>query len=522
MNNDKQNDSGSHANPDLLKGSSVDCAPANRIISSLMILLVFIIAGIYLSRPLYDPDFYWHLKTGQWIWQNKALPHIDPFGVPPLPASSPRTDFILTSYWLFQLILYAFYSLGGMAGIIVFRWVVALISLLTFTRWTNVRDSNVIAVIILGAIQLLEFYFIGRPQFISFVCFGILLVILFRYFDQRIESSLLNTLVPLSVLMVVWANMHGGFLIGQAILIYCVIAEGIKLFHYSLGPLSAQKYRILLISSIAALIASFVNPNAINLIKYLPIIFDSDYYVNVNNLEMLSIFEYFERSRQYFVFLYIASIVLTFCVVFLSNQRKNITWIGILAGTAFMGCQHMRLFPFFLVAAMIFITKYFETETSAIKGRFILIFMLIFTTIYGVSDEFPRILESVKSGWVPIYQYPVKAADFVTKNNINGNMYTTMEWGGYMIWRVGPESKIFYDGRTLDVQRAWEYDNSRIIAVNQRSYWKGLFNAYNIGTAILPIYENDGNPSTLTLSMYADNDWEMVYADDKEAVFVKN
>lgn len=487
-----------------------------------MILLALVIVSIYLSRPLYDPDFYWHLKTGQWIWQNKSLPHMDLFGVPPLPPPSARTDFIFTSYWLLQLILYAFYSLSGMTGIILFRWIIASISLLICTRWTNVRCSNVTAVIAIGTIQLLEFYFIERPQFVSFVCFGILLVILFRFFDQRTSRSLWSTLVPLSLLMMAWANMHGGFLIGQAILIYCVIAEGIKFFYCSLSPLSMRNYRILLISSITALIASFINPNAINLIKYLPIIFDGNYYVNANNLEELSIFKYFKESQSYTLVLYIASIALTFGALMLSTHRKNITWVGILAGTAFMGCQHMRLMPFFLVSAMIFMTKYIETEYSAIKGRLVLISMLVVTTVYCVSDEFPRIFEATKSGWVPVNQFPVKAADFITTNNISGNIYTTMYWGGYMIWRVGPDIKIFYDGRTLSVQRAWEYDNSRKIAMNQRPYWKGIFKVYNIQTAVLPIYEDDGNPNLLTQSIYNDKEWAMVFADDKEVVFVRN
>lgn len=486
-----------------------------------MMLSAFLIVGIYLSRPLYDPDFYWHLKTGQWIWQNKSLPHTDPFGVPPFPEQSPRTEFILTSYWLIQLILYAFYSLSGMSGIVFFRWVIAGISLLACIWWTNVRDNNVKVVIVIGIVQLLEFYFIERPQFVSFVCFGVLLVILFRFFEQRGDRALWGTLLPLSLLMTVWANMHGGFLIGQAILIYCVIAEGAKFFHRSLLPLSVQNYKILLLSSIAALIASLINQNAIDFFKYLPTIFDTNNYANENNLEQLSAFEYFKEFHNYTIFMYLASIALTIGALFVSKHRKNITWIGIIAGTAFMGCLHMRLMPFFLVSAMVFMTKYFETECPAIRGKVLLVLMFVVTTVYGVSNEFSRIGEVKRSGWVPVSHFPVNAADFIATNMLSGNIYTTMDWGGYLIWRVGPEIKIFYDGRMLSIQRAWEYNNSRLIAINQRPYWKGLFNIYNIQVAVLPIYENDGNPSLLTQSMFDDKEWTMVFASENEIVFAK-
>lgn len=486
-----------------------------------MMLFVFANVAVYLSRPLYDPDFYWHLKTGQWIWQHGSLPHMDTFGIPPFPDSSPRTEFHFTSYWLLQLIMFAFYSLWGMTGIIIFRWLISGIFLLAFIRWTDVLDSNVSAVLAIGTILLLELYFIERPQFISFVCFGILLVILFRFLDQSGNKTLWRTLVPLTLLMTIWANMHGGFLIGQAILVYCVIAESIKFYHPSLSPLSKQNFKILLISGITALIASFINPNAVNLIKYMPIIFDANHYSNTNNLEQLSAFAYLKESHDKTVILYFAVMVLTAGTLLASRYRKNITWLGILAGTAFMGYQHMRLMPFFLVSATLFVTKFFETEYPAIKARLALFAMLVVTTIYCVGDEFKRVHEVTQNGWIPVYQFPVRSADFIANNNISGNTYTTVYWGGYMIWRTGPENRIFHDGRMLNVQRAWEYSNSKLIVTEQRPYWKGLFNMYDIRIVILPIYEDDGTSDGLTQSIAADQEWKMVFAAENEAVFVR-
>jgi hypothetical protein len=508
-------------NPDLHEVSNGNGASLGRILFRGLLFISVVITASYLFRPLYDPDFYWHLKTGQWIWLNRSLPHVDPFGIPPLADSSPRNNFILTSYWLIQLILYAFYSLAGMSGIIIFRWIVAGVCLLTCSFWTNIRKSAVSAVIAIGTIQILELYFIERPQFISFICFGALLVLLFRFIEQRSGKSSWSTLVPLPFVMMFWANMHGGFLIGQAILIYFVIAEGIKFFNRSLVPLSGQRYKMLLIASLTALVASCINPNAINMIKYLPIIFDANNYANVNVLEQLSLVAYFKESGDYTIFLYMASMVLTACALFLSKQRTNITWLGVLAGTAFMGCQHMRLMPFFLISAIIFMTKYVETECLAIKGRVVLVSMLAVTSVYCVGAEFPRILEVTKSGWVPVYQFPVKAADFISINNISGNIYTTVHWGGYMIWRAGPENKIFHDGRILSLQRAWEYNNSRIIGINQRPYWKGLLKMYNIRVVVLPIYEDNGNPNVLTQSISNDKEWATIFVADNEAVFVR-
>jgi hypothetical protein len=355
----------------------------------------------------------------------------------------------------------------------------------------------------------------------SFVCFGILLVILLRFFEQGDEASLWRTLTPLALLMLIWSNMHGGFLIGQAILVYFCIAEGLKFCHRTLSPLSARSYKILLVSALVALLASFINPNAINLLGYLPTIFDADNYANLNNLEEMSVFEYFTTTRDYAVFLNVTSIVLTSAALVASKQRRNITWIGIIIGTAGMGCLHMRLMPFFLVAAMIFMTKYVETEVSAIITKMVIIPLLVVTTLLCVRDEFPRITAVLKTGWVPGNHYPVKAADFITTGTGSGNIYTTLNWGGYLIWRVGPQQKVFFDSRFLNLQRAWEYNNSTIIGVNQRPYWKGLFSTYDIREVVLPIYEDDGSPNMLTQSMYADPEWSMVFTAESEVVLVR-
>lgn len=490
--------------------------------SCLLLAFTCLVGSVYLFRPLYDPDFYWHLKTGEWIWQNLSLPQSDPFGVPPLASPSPRNDFILTSYWLIQLILYAFYSLFGMPGIILFRWIAAGLSLALLSRWTNLRNGLAVAVLAIATILILEYYFIERPQFVSFICFGALLILLFRITDRAAERSLWSSLIPLSLLMTLWANMHGGYLIGLSILIFFAGAEGLKFSSRSLQPLPVQEYKYLLIAVSGALIASFLNPNGINLFKYLPTIFDSGNYANLNNLEELSLLHYYNETRDNTIFLYLTTLCVTFAALVTSRQRTNITWIGLLAGTAYMGSQHMRLMPFFLVTALLFLTEYFAAEESGRIKRGILVSLLTLTTLVCFRDEFPRMLQATTSGVVPTDHYPVAAADFMSKMNSSSHVFTTMHWGGYLLWRIGPQNKIFHDSRYLNLQRAWEYDNSNRIALNQRSYWQGMFNAYNIGVAILPVYENDGSPYLLTQSIAADKDWTVAFATETEVVFVRS
>jgi hypothetical protein len=70
-----------------------------------MIVVLFEICAFVLATPVEEYDFFWHLASGRWIWENGGLPTQDPFsytqGEPDM-----RDTFILRGYWLAQLIYY--------------------------------------------------------------------------------------------------------------------------------------------------------------------------------------------------------------------------------------------------------------------------------------------------------------------------------------------------------------------------------------------------------------------------------
>lgn len=486
-----------------------------------MLVLALVIASVYLSRPILDEDFYWHLKTGQWIWQHKSLPTIDPFTIPPLPPSTPRTEFILSSYWLSQLILYGFYTLGGMSGIIVLRWILAGISFAICTRWVNLRNSSVVAVMMLGSTQIFYHYSLDRPQFYSFICFGALLVILFSFFEQPDQWPLWRLLVSLSLLMVIWANLHGGFFVGLAILTFCAVTEGCKFLHPSLSSLSRCKYKNLLVATITALVVSFLNPNPIITIKLLPTLFDKSKNLSYATAEYYNVIESFKVTHNYIYLIYLISIFFTGVVIICSRQRTNLTWIGILVATGYMGSFHIRYIAFFLIAATIFSMKVFETEITTRRAKWSLYVLLLALMIYCAGEETQHLRSVVRYGWVPPSHFPTAAADFITTKGIHGNVLTSYDWGGYMIWRLAPKNKIFCDGRVLDLERMREFLYSYVAYPTQTPYWKQLFDKYEIKIAVLPYMDSYGKPDILTNLVFRDKDWVLMFEQNNAAVFMR-
>jgi hypothetical protein len=489
-----------------------------------MLAFILAAAGIYLSRPLYDPDFYGHLKTGRLIWEQKALPATDFFGVLPLPQPTPQAAFTLTSYWLFQLLLYAFFSAGGMGGVIVLRWLLAGVVLLICARWSNLRNGYVLTALAFGSIEILEQFFLERPQFFSFIAFGLILAILFSFSQQKRRWHLLELSLPLSLLMLVWSNMHGAYLAGAGTLVVFCALEGMKFLRSSLAPLTWRNYRLLLASAAAALTVSFINPHPFPGLKEIGQFAGvGSAQAVVQNREYLSIIDYLKLGYDYIPAFYLVSMALTAVALLTSRHRTNLTWLGVIGITGFFGFQHFRHVPFFLIASTMFLMKYCEEERGGAAMGKLLLALVAGMFIYGVSDEMPRLKEARQSGWVPAAVYPVGAANYLASSGTPGeNVFSLDYWGSYLIWRVAPEKRIFEDVRHLYPERTAEFhaaygEPREESAVSP--YWKGLFRHYRIDVAVLPLNDERGQVPPLTQSISMDSGWRLAYADDVAAVF---
>ena len=86
-----------------------------KIAKFILLTLFFILLFGLFSVEIKDPDFFWHLKTGEYIYQHKALPETDPFAFTsltkdPLHPESKRIKFILLIHWSFGTQKKVFYT----------------------------------------------------------------------------------------------------------------------------------------------------------------------------------------------------------------------------------------------------------------------------------------------------------------------------------------------------------------------------------------------------------------------------
>jgi hypothetical protein len=171
------------------------------------IFVIVLFLGVFLMtlRPIADPDFWWHLRTGQLIVQTRSIPHIDPFSYTKIGGEW------ITHEWLSEVLFYGLYELGGYGLLILtFSIIITGAFLISYLRCPqNTRPYVAGFVLVLGAISTAPTWGV-RPQMISLFLTSLFLFLLDGYRRYRKYRFLF----PLPFLMMIWVNLHAGFLLG--------------------------------------------------------------------------------------------------------------------------------------------------------------------------------------------------------------------------------------------------------------------------------------------------------------------
>ena len=209
---------------------------------------------IYNVLAIYHTDIWSHISYGEIIWTAKSIPETEPL----MPLSS-GVRFVDTA-WLSQILLYQLHNWQGVAGLQFFHGgcitlSVGLLVWLIYSRSRNV-PMTIIGVVLLYWIQRLQFAII-RPQLAGLVCFTILFVLLNARRWTRWH------LAAVSLLFVCWANLHGSFVVGLALIAACCAGSGIDLLRRT-DKISAifmgKKFRRFLAVLELGILGTLLNP----------------------------------------------------------------------------------------------------------------------------------------------------------------------------------------------------------------------------------------------------------------------
>ncbi len=396
-------------------------------------------------RPIADPDFWWHLKTGELISQTHAIPHTDPFSY--TKAGQPW----IAHEWLSELFIYGIFRLGNDAALILsFSIIITAAFIIAFFRAPRYTRPFIAGfVLLLAAISTAPTWGV-RPQMFSLLLSSVFMFLLDRYR----QSGSLRPLIPLPLLMVVWVNLHAGYFLGLGIIgVYILgsLAEMVlpKIFAGEQEPHVAPTLHsiLVLIGALGvSILSALVNPNGIQIIFY-------PFQTLTSPSMQQFIQEWFSPNFHQLMWQPLAwFILLLIGFGLVSKKRVQITNVLLTIIFGYGALISMRNVPFFAIAAypvlseligsILVIPNDQDKSTRIVRILGPIVVVLICT---GIVFQFIRVIQSQSK--TEADNFPQAAVTWLLDNKPQGNLFNSYGWGGYLIWKTYPDYRVYIDGR---------------------------------------------------------------------------
>ena len=474
------------------------------------IAAALIVAGFFwhLLLPVWDIDFWWHIAAGRWIVEHGQIPVTDPFGV--FPNANPvRNDTVLRGQWAGQIALYEAFRNFGAYGVVVLR--ASLLSLcLALVYWR----SRLLGAAPLAALLMLVVTGFGalgfsadRPQLLSFAFAALVLWLLDH--REKTVGRWPGVLIPLVGL--VWANSHGGVILGAALLLlYLALDLVAPLLGRQRGPRTGK------LAWITALFvaATLVTPNGLTTYTYLFQLQGSA--LEKATSEYMSAFSIYQLGYwlpQFWVGAFFL-LALTALPRLLRTDLRQVTlvvFLGVISVVAY------RYFAFFLFLAAPYIAKGLPMperikslpvgwSAASVAG---LIWLLL-----GV--VYPK--TGLQQDAINQAKYPVSAVKYLNATGSAGRVFNHINWGGYLLWHA-PKVQVFMDGRMLDDRRMTPYTHV-LWATPQGRAW---FDQAGFDLVLLP-YRNPLTNEYYPVHDYlqGSGNWRVLYRWEAGALYGRN
>ena len=502
----------------LLSGSFI----SKPIVRWILGLATFTCIFLYHTYPLGLSDFWWHLNTGRWIWANGGMPTDDPFLYSSVTPLGPRAELILRGYPLSQLLLFGTYLLAGANALVMLKSM--LMTLFYGVLWNHFRRNGlhpITALAIVGVLPLMFFRFDElRPQVFSFI-FTLLVLQLIEHFlaDERNGKPTRRYMFLLPAIMLLWANLHRGFIIGIGILIVYLFSEWIARKTMR-NPLSDNAYRRLLLMAVVSSTVAFVNPVGITA-TWASFTEVSGPFSQVID-EFLGTLRYFEfLGMKHMGYLVVATAIIPALALATKWRELKLQHILLLASFLIAGIMSFRFSLLMVTVVLAIASVYFARDLNRWLGGVNGIPMILLWCIATGSLAnaalgrtslliTPRTASPLETGVIPS-----AAVDYLMRSNPSGNLFNYFEYGGYLSWRLFPQ-KIFIDQRNLSWNTYEEYSQC------WRGDYSGIFSKYRIGVVLYPVHERpSGKLARLVGGLLNDPQWGIGYYDRKDIIFLR-
>jgi hypothetical protein len=454
--------------------------------------IVLLFAKLKGTKTLFaDADTGWHIRTGEWIIAHRAVPTQDLFSF-----SKPNQSWFAWE-WGWDVLFAAVHSVAGLGGVgLVSTVILSLFSVGLFLLLRRVSKNDVVSFFVtVIAVCASSVHWLARPHLFSMLFAVVLLHLL-----QTAEEGNKKALYFAPLLLAVWTNIHGGFVAGLLILI--CHALGLTLSQLLAGtsqPLSSvlPKTRPYWLAFLLSLGATLLNPYGWHLHQHVyRYLTDEDLLSRISEFQSMSF--HAPSAMLFEVMLVLAGFAAFWKLQ--SGQIAPALAILVWAHFALLSARHI---PLFLVVAAAPVAALLDHVIQRL--RHVAILSDAASTVAEICEELAAmerpgrlhvlsgaavlllafLFAAGKEPFTPQFDadsFPAQAIPFL-KARAASRVYTYDQWGDYLIYRLYPAQRVFFDGRSDFYGVDFVKINQRITAADHD--WKKLLRSYGIEMVIL-------------------------------------
>jgi hypothetical protein len=486
-------------------------------IERLVIAVTFIGVFVMAVRIPLDTDTFWHLRAGEWQVRERALLRVDLF------SHTRGGQPWINHSWLSQLAMYACYAALGDLGLALYTAILATLGMAFVYPQCEGNAFVRGFVLVLGAATAAVFWS-PRPQMMSFALSAVVLYLVWR--DRERPGRGLWLIPPI---MLLWANLHGGWVIGFIVMVLALIGDVARfLFDRLLSRRDAiwptdqtptlHSTRQLLVAALASAVAVSVNPYGPSMLTY-----------PFRTVGIGALRDYIQEwaspnfhERHVWPFLWL--LLGTLGAVGLSRRRLDWRDAVMVTGTAYLGLLAGRNIALFAVIATPVLTRHldswldergwvlrldrFPTTPPYLVANWAMLLLVggagVFKVVYSLD---PALVAEARAE-----RLPAEAVARLEEARPPGPLFNSYNWGGYLIWEA-PDYPVFVDGRT-DL-----YDDELLSVylevVAAQGDWRNMLDECSINLVLIESH------SPLAVALSSEPGWRIAYEDDLATIFAR-
>jgi hypothetical protein len=465
-------------------------------------------------RRVGDADYWWHITTAQWIVDHHALPTHDLF-----------TYTVPTHLWtdheyLTELVMYALVKMGGQAAISVAFGLVTWAGFWFILKRTLVQPPAAVALAAslgLGALAGVAVWG-PRPQMITFA-----LVCVELYLIERFLRTGYRGFYAMPLILLAWANLHGGFVIAFLFLGIAIAVEVVRwLVDRANLEARSRAGRIALVT-LACAVAGLLNPHFASLYAY-------SWRTQTSTVQQSFIAEWQSPDfHSWSMRGFEAMVVLLLVGLAVRRTRPTLFSAVVMVVTLLLALQSWRHIVLFVAAATPLLAwswspaiadlgqRWFGAGSRLRLGPRDLVRGAALVTL-GVTLAVLVVLRSLLAHQAASTRdnYPVGAADYLAAHpGVGTHMFSDYAWGGYFIYRFYPDPawRVFIFGEA-DLMGD-TIMNQYVDVVELHSDWLDVLNSHGVDYVVF----QPGRP--LTSALAASPGWHLVYSDSLAVIYVR-